>query len=344
MYKINFIYKPIEHHSSHSGYDKLVYYLNGNVAKDSFLSKLFSLTPDKFTRLAVNASGMSWYNEACFLSELKTSARLFSPRNEILHYLYGEDAYCYLGFLPRIKNKKIVATYHQPPAFFKKYVQRKNHIHKLDAIITISSTQIKFFENFIGRERVFFVPHGIDTDFFVPAPKKRNEFHSCLFVGQWLRDFDTLNKVIKIINLKNENIKFNIVTSPEMASYFAGLANTKVYTNLPENELLSLYQNASLLVMPILDCTANNSILEALSCGLPIIATDVGGMKDYVDETCAILVQSKDAYGMADKILGLLEDNPTREKMGNNARKKALDFSWPLIAKRLEKVYSQLFF
>ncbi|MBN2120510.1 MAG: glycosyltransferase family 4 protein, partial [Candidatus Omnitrophica bacterium] len=331
-YKVNFISFKMKHHSNHSGYDRLVHFISGNGSgsiKSNVPWALSRLVPSRVKEAIKAASGVSWYSRHHLINELKAGLKLFSFKNEVFHFLYGEDSYCYLGFLPRRKNKKIVCTYHQPPDYFETVIRKKNHLRKLDAIIALSKAQYDYFKSLIGRDKVFLLPHGVDTDFFVPSQNTgQNGALRCLFVGQWLRDFMTLKRVIQTLNFTDKDVRFDIVTTQEYKTYFNALGNVSVYSGITDKELLGLYQKATVLVMPLLDCTANNSILEALACGLPVVATDVGGVRQYLDETCGILVSKKDPKAMADEVIELFENKPLRKAMSEKAREKALSFSW----------------
>lgn len=340
MYKLNFIYHKFKHHSPYSGYNRLIDYMNGKGIDGRFPAWLSFLSPEALLRKAK----VGEYNRDRLFSEIKIILKLLDTKKEIFHFLYGEDGYCYSGRAPRTKNKKIICTFHQPPEIFERCIRRRNHLHKLDGIVAVSRNQCDYFRNIIGGEKVIFIPHGIDTDFFLPGEEEPSvDYYTCLFVGHWLRDFNILKEVIQIVCSKNKNIKFQIVTREKHRKYFDNTANTEVYSGVSDNELLNFYQSASLLVMPLINCTANNSTLEALACGLPIIATDVGGIRDYLDESCAVFVKPGDAEIMAKQVLRLIEDKLLRRSMRVNARKKALNYSWPLVAQEHEKFYLNLF-
>ena len=218
----------------------------------------------------------------------------------------------------------------------------KRHIDRLAAIITVSTEQLSYFQNMTGGNKVFLVPHGIDTDFFQPRKiQKDSEIKICLFVGWWLRDIHTLREAIKKISAsRGHNIKFIIVTLEKISSEFAGLPQTEVLVNIPENKLMMLYNVADLLLLPIMDCTANNSCLEAMACGLPIVTTDVGGVRDYLDDTCAIMARPGDITSTVEAVLHLLDHPEKLEIMGKNARQKVEShFAWPIIAEQMRQVY-----
>jgi glycosyltransferase involved in cell wall biosynthesis len=111
---------------------------------------------------------------------------------------------------------------------------------------------------------------------------------------------------------------------------------------MPDAELVRLYQTAGVMVLPLLDATANNSLLEAIACGVPLVTTDVGGVRDYVDDRCAVIVAPGDAEGMCQAVVELMADDERRREMARAARQRALEFDWPHVAQAHLEVYRRL--
>jgi glycosyltransferase involved in cell wall biosynthesis len=112
--------------------------------------------------------------------------------------------------------------------------------------------------------------------------------------------------------------------------------------DVSDTELLSLYRSSELMMLPLTDTTANLAVLEGLSCGLPLVVTDIGGIRDYVDSDCAALVATQDAETMAEQVLRVLNDRARRKAMAQAARAKALTFDWHVIADQMTKVYESV--
>jgi len=85
------------------------------------------------------------------------------------------------------------------------------------------------------------------------------------------------------------------------------------------------------------------AILEAMACGIPIVASKIGGIPDIVkDGENGLLVPPKDENALADAIIYLLENKDIRERMGRNGRDKVERYSWEKIAEETEKIYEEL--
>ena len=83
------------------------------------------------------------------------------------------------------------------------------------------------------------------------------------------------------------------------------------------------------------------SIIEALCCGLPVIATRVGGIPELINETNGMLVESLDNKGLI-AAMGEMITNYTVYNRKKIAEDAAARFSYPVIGKKLDEVYASL--
>jgi glycosyltransferase involved in cell wall biosynthesis len=286
------------------------------------------------------ASVVTWYGMHDLESEINTNKLKPWLQKHVCHFLYGENSLFHIE-KSGTNKKKIFVTFHQPPSAHQEFVRTREPLKNIDGIIVVGSNQIPFFSQYVDPSKIFFVPHGVDVDFFRPDSSVTKDPNKVLFVGNWLRDFETLKSVAEILKRVKPDILIEVVTLERNRSIFEGVENIKFYSGIPENELLAKYQSASLLLMPMKDCTANNSVLEGIACGLPIIATDIGGIRDYVDDKCATLCKTADAEGMTYAAIDLLGDPARLVLMSKHARKKAEMFSWHRVAEAIYKAYQK---
>lgn len=326
------------HHASHSGYDQL-----NQFATEVIVAKPFSKKIVRHKIMYLLANGVISYDWTSLALETKSASHMLRNRNGIYHILYGERTYHYLGFLNGWRNNHIVATFHQPCNILKDTIQVDWHIRKLSAVICVGRNQYDYFAQIIGDEKVSFIPHGVDTKYYSPPENHdRRQSQLCLFVGDWLRDFPTLRGVIELVSFQRPDVQFIAVTPKKNLTLLGIHPNLTILSNIPDSALLDLYRSATMLVLPCLDATANNALLEAMACGLPVVTTDIGGVRDYANEESAILVPPQDSLSMANAVLTLLDDVGMRRILSTTARQEALKFSWPQIYKQLQTVYQSL--
>jgi glycosyltransferase involved in cell wall biosynthesis len=91
--------------------------------------------------------------------------------------------------------------------------------------------------------------------------------------------------------------------------------------------LVAQYYRASDLYMHVAKAeTFPNTVLEAMACGVPVIASNVGGISEQVDDgITGLLIPAQNAELMAQSASLLLKNSDIREKMGNAAIQKVKD-------------------
>ncbi|MBK8161644.1 MAG: glycosyltransferase family 4 protein [Gammaproteobacteria bacterium] len=328
-------------HALASGYDRLQEYLDCRLIRPPARWNLAQRAAARVLRPVTRRSGSRWYHRPSLIGEIGAAREWLRGSGKVFHFLYGENSYRYLGLMKALAARnRIVCTYHTPPAKFSQVVTDRRHIERLDAAIVVSTMQLEFFAGILGRERVFFVPHGIDVDYFTPAARGAvtPRPFSCLFVGSHLRDIPTLAQAARLLAVEPD-VRLVAVTRPANHAALAALDKVEVRSGLDDAQLLRAYQDADLLVLPLLDATANNSLLEAMACGLPIISTDLPGVRDYVNDGCAVLTPMADATALADAIVALKRDGARRARMAQASRNRAIDLSWENVARQTLEVY-----
>ncbi len=339
---IRFIVFRYHHHSPHSGYSRLAEYgkseLKGEVIHTTKPLPNSVIRERMVRRLA---RGTPAYNRLAMAAELKVAWRMLTEREHIYHFLYGEATYHYTSLINNFRSNRLVATFHLPPSGIRQAVQVNWHLQRLSAAVCVGRNQQDYFSQILDPDRVFFVPLGIDTQYFKPpASFETRDPDLCLFVGDNYRDFPTLRGVIELLAYRRPKTRFTVVTSSRSIELVGSHPSVTLCTGVPEPELLNLYRSAALMIMPLHDATANNAILESMACGLPLVITDVGAVHDYVTSECASLILPGDSRRMSDAVLGLLEDPVQRKRMSEQCREQALNFSWPKVVSQLDSVYA----
>jgi glycosyltransferase involved in cell wall biosynthesis len=341
---IRFVVFRYSHHSPHSGYSRLAEYgvkhFDGSIIRvEKPLSKL--IIRDRM--LWALAKGTPGYDRSSMAAELQVAWHILREKNYLYHFLYGETTYHYAGKLNHYQNNRIIATFHLPPAGIQNSVQVNWHVQQLSAIVCVGRNQQEYFSKFYDRERTYFVPLGVDVEYYTPpASFETRDPNLCLVVGENYRDYPTLRGVIELVSYLRPQTKFMIIAPQRAANMIGQHPNLTIKSGISEAEFMNLYQTAALMVMPLQDTTANNAILESMACGLPVVASDVGAIRDYVDPDSTALVPPNNARAMAETVLGLLDAPTERARMANKTREHALKYSWFEVMKQLEKVYAEV--
>lgn len=198
--------------------------------------------------------------------------------------------------------------------------------------------------------------NGLDKDDFSKLPKRRGTAPTVLFVGG-LEPRKGLEYLIHAMEYVVDDIPsarliavgktgFRGTDEWEWFSRLADRLGIKEHMEFRESvdqtTLLGYYSECDLLVLPSKSEGWGLSLMEAMACGKPVIASKVGGIPELVrDGKDGILVRPGDIRSLADAIISLLKDPKRRERMGASGRERVSGFSWDETAKVVLREYEK---
>jgi glycosyltransferase involved in cell wall biosynthesis len=281
------------------------------------------------------------------LSEIRFRIRLGTRPESLFHVLYyGCHSKLFSAWKKAPRN--LITTIHIP-AFAKEVPilpDRDDNLRRLSSAIVLYSKDLEFFENLIGKNQVRYIPHGVDVDYFKPAASIPAGNPRLFFTGRHGRDFSMLQAVVERLTELVPEVRFDFLVPGEKAPHLRKRLNHPSITwheRLSDDALLSLYRSSYLLLLPMTFAAANNSVLEALACGLPVVTTDVSGIRDYGGDRIFPLVDPGNVEGMVDLVQRYLEDPHWREEVGTACRRFAeCHLNWPDVARKHLQAYREL--
>lgn len=253
------------------------------------------------------------------------------PEDVCFHIIYGDNIYAKFFYKLRRKNHKVVATVHQPFDNYMRSQKMKNKLLWPDEVIILSNNELSEFNEFVGKDNVSYIPHGICTNFYKPLSKKKSDTKSVLMVGNWLRDFDLAEKVFQKLHTEYPEIRIDMVGSKANEKRFANIVD--YHHGISDDELLHLYQNCSLVYLPLSRFTANNALLEAAATGCKlIIATDNVEDNTYIPMDKVVMTKRT-----VDDSVNAIQQNLQEDKPNQSLRQFIVDrFSWSVIGENVK--------
>jgi glycosyltransferase involved in cell wall biosynthesis len=341
--RVTCLTKRWDHHTESGGYDRLAAAVGANVVKRQTVEGLGLKIARKLWLRRTNADAyLLDYQFGDFLAELKVLTGSLLAPPDILHVLYGDEQLDQLIKHRRLLRCPLVVSLHLPShrVADRFEVLQRDVGEKIDAAIVLATDQVQQFAKWMDPEKIVYVPHGIDTDRFCPAERISDRARlRLLIVGSHMRDWDATHKVVDRVSQLDLPVDFHVVTRWPYCYHFTGCRNLIFHSEISEAELIALYRNSDALLLPVVDSTANNSVLEGLACGTPVISTFVGGIPDYVDDNCGWLFTKGDVEPIVRLVERLYLDPEHASCRRNQARLQALKFDWGRIAERMWAVY-----
>ena len=147
------------------------------------------------------------------------------------------------------------------------------------------------------------------------------------FENNPFKDYVTLQKVIKLLGEQSQSPLHFIALGGDGEKEQVGLVTIHYVSRTADMSLVAQYYRASDIYMHVAKAeTFPNTILEAMACGVPVIASNVGGIPEQVDDgITGLLIPAQNAELMAQSANLLLRDSDLRKKMGNAAIQRVKD-------------------
>lgn len=203
-------------------------------------------------------------------------------------------------------------------------------------------------------ERITVTPYGVRSDRFRPLPDVSPEPGRLLTVSssQWLRHnkgFGILLEAFRRMLDERPDLELVVVGNTdeegrtELYAGELGVASRLVFVSeVPTDQLITLYNRASVAVVASLYEGFGLPAAEAMACGTPVVATDTGALPEVVGEQ-GVLVPPGDADRLAEAVLALLEDPRRRSELSRRGRRRMQrHFQWETTARRTETAYRDL--
>jgi glycosyltransferase involved in cell wall biosynthesis len=181
--------------------------------------------------------------------------------------------------------------------------------------------------NGVSPEQVFVVSSGVNLDMFSFAEPCSNPFR-VLFVAT-----NAIRKGLPYLlkawgELVDEGIKGELVICPGIFQH-----PIKNVVSIPQwlsrVEVSDLYRQCSVSILPSLEEGCAGTNLESMACGRPIIATNVSGAEDIIEDYKeGILIPPANVKAIKETILHFYNDRSELARMGKNARETAEEYTW----------------
>ena len=229
-------------------------------------------------------------------------------------------------------------------------------------VVTVSNYSaekaVEFYD--VDEAKIRVVPNGVDPERFKPAEdgdalKRKLGFGGkpiVLFVGRLIprKGLQFFVEAAKRVVKERGDALFVIVgDGPLRSNLIAHLVGINISGNflflgdVKENILPTLYNCADVFVLPSVQEGQGIALLEAQASAKPVVAFNVGGVREAVREgQSGLLVERGNSSLLAEAILKLLSDSSLRRKMGASGREFVLaNYTWDICAEKMLRIYHE---
>lgn len=221
-------------------------------------------------------------------------------------------------------------------------------------ILTVVATSVaaELKEYPTTNKKIIMMGNGIDHRIFTPLKKKTNEKY-ILYTGRlsYRKGLFDLVQSAQHICKKYPDVSFKVTGSgvliDELRRRTQDLGIDKQFHLLgfvSREQLVSLYQNATVYALPSHYEGLPTVLLEAMACGAPVVATAVSGNVDVITHReNGLLIPPKQPEKLTEALSLLLDDEQLRKKLGEQARKTIEEkYTWDRVSNNYLNLYQSL--
>lgn len=200
----------------------------------------------------------------------------------------------------------------------------RNVFGRSDRVVVTTPAMSESIRNRYGiaGERVLVIPNFVETDRFRPVDTAPNKRFRVGFVGRLDQQKNLFELVDAMAGLDAELVLIGY--GPQKDALAAKASDNKVDTqfmgNVANTELPALLNSCQLFVLPSLYEGHPKALIEAMACGLPVIGTNVAGIRELLTDGKNGLVCEPDAGSLRVAIQRAMDDGGLRERLGREAR------------------------
>lgn len=200
------------------------------------------------------------------------------------------------------------------------------------------------------KKKIEVLQNGVDPTYYCPPLEGRGKREGpvrLLFAGRMTtqKGVDVLLKALGTSTLRELDWHLDLVGGgPQLDNFLAMADDLGIRDRITDRgwmerpDLRNLYQQADVFTFPSRYEGMPNVVLEAVSCGLPVVGTRIAGIEEIIrDGKNGFLINVDDVEACADRIATIIRDRDARLRMGEEARRDVLEqWSWRPRARELE--------
>ncbi len=263
-----------------------------------------------------------------------------------------------LSLIQRRTCKTLCTTHHDPCTLSGGFII--SILKRFDGLVALSEIERKRMLNLgLDGTKIRLIPNGIDIAAFKHLPHRESfrrrmgiQNHLILYAGRIDTEDKGCDVLVEAVSIAQHTIGdcTLVFSGPDWGSqeYLQTLSVQRkvraVFTGtLDLEDLKSAFVACDVFVLPSVREAVGLSIIEAMLCGAPVVATRVGGIPSLVqDEETGLLVSPRDPRAMAEAICRIIQDRRLSTRLAARGRELGARYSIDSTVTQLERFYDQI--
>jgi len=296
-----------------------------------------------------------------FISVRAIARKIDMSDVNLIHAHFASPDGFVTALIGKLYHKPTVLTVHGSDinVYTKKYLWKKQIVYALSNVKKVVCVSKKLQKKVVAlgieKTNTCVIPNGYNSTLFRPKNKRKirevlnlpTEKKILLFVGNIvpIKGLSYLLRAMTNIAKKRQDVLLVIVgggsqkNELERKTNNLGIAEYVKFVGEKPHREIPLWMNAcNVFILPSLNEGFGGVLIEAMACGKPVVATNVGGIPENMNKDCGILVEPKDSDALADAILNALDREWNKKRILSHVK----GYAWNKVVTNISNIYGEV--
>lgn len=221
-------------------------------------------------------------------------------------------------------------------------------ISNIDIIFSVSNHHKKILKKIYPSSKIIVIENGVDLNFY--KFKKKKKYKNFISIGniRWQKDYLTALKAFSIFAKKNNDYKYFIIGKSLDKNQYSECKKFILNNDLSHRIFFLGYKNSQFIKKALYSSNAlllssiseglPKVILESISCGTPVISSNVGDNPRII-KNCGLIFKKKKYKQLAKLLFEISQNKNLMNEFQQNCEVKRNFYNWKLIYKKVKKYY-----
>jgi len=218
----------------------------------------------------------------------------------------------------------------------------------VDTIFFVSNSMLKDLKRMMPGKHLVYTPNGVDINKFYDRKRVRKKQLVAVGTLKWQKGYEYLLQSVQGVFSRYPEHKLVIIGDGSLRNQLEELADKLGIANKVEllkkltNEQVAMVLNeSSIFVMSSVSEGFPKALVEAMACGTPVVATDVGSCREIINGV-GFIVKPRDPEGFKKALNRLIENEEVRVEFSRRCQEVAKRYDWKNTSKIVESEYRKL--
>ncbi len=218
----------------------------------------------------------------------------------------------------------------------------------VDTVFFVSKAMFEDLKRLMPRKHLVYAPNGVDMNRFFDQKRRRKKQLIAVGSLKWQKGYEYLLQSVKEFFSEHPEYKLVIIGEGPLRKQLQNLADNlgigdklDFLKRLTHQQVAVVLNESSIFVMSSVSEGFPKALVEAIACGTPVVATDVGSCREIVNGV-GFIVKPRDSRELKEALTRLIENEGLRTDFSRKCQEVARHYNWRRTSEIVESEYRRL--